>query len=430
MDERLTPMDERLMVVSSDGHVGAEIEHYREYLDPAHLEAFDDYARAFDELAGGRSTDYKPMSRKVNARDLEVWKRDFLDTGRLEGYSDPARRCRELDREGLAGEVLFPDFGIPFGPFPPSAATWAGRAPEPSSDQLRAGLRAYNRWLVDFCSVAPERFAGQAAVSFHDPGAAVDDLHWANEHGLAGIVYTRTPGDRALYDDDYEPIWAAAEALGMPVNFHVAISSEIPQIPASTNPVAALAQLGSELMDIAHKILPALIWGGVMERHPGLTFVFTEQQSDWVIGQLARMNHSYDTRDADSELRRICRVRPSEYFERQCYLGSSIFSRGEVRARDKIGIDHMMLGIDYPHYEGTFRHQTLEYFRATLGAERVPEPEARKMLGETVVEVFGLDAAKLSRIAARIGPTYAEILAEPQTYKMPGDVLRPLQTVG
>jgi hypothetical protein len=65
------------MVVSSDGHVGAEMDDYREYLDPGYNEAFDTYAATYRDLAGGRSTDLKAMSKKVSAEDLAAWKRDY-----------------------------------------------------------------------------------------------------------------------------------------------------------------------------------------------------------------------------------------------------------------------------------------------------------------------------------------------------------------
>jgi predicted TIM-barrel fold metal-dependent hydrolase len=419
---------ERLMVVSSDGHAGAEIDDFREYLDPAYRDALNDYARVYKEIGGGRSTDLEPMSKKVTDIELAAWKQDFLDTGRLEGYSDPGRRCAELTREGVAGEVLFPDFGIPFAPFPPSIAArvrnWVS-----SVDQVIAGFRAYNRWLLDFCAAAPERFAGQAVINFQDPEAAVADIRWAKEQGFVGIVFAMAPGDKDLYDPDYEPVWAAAEEAGLPINFHVAISTGIPAYTGNAGPVSALRIVGTEVMDIAHRVLTFLIWGGVLERHPNLRVVFTEQHSDWVIGHLARMDHSY-FRGGRSDIRDICKVSPSEYFSRQCYLGSSIFSRGEIRARSQIGVNKMMLGMDYPHYEGTFRHDTREYLRATLGVEQVPEAEARKLLGETAVAVFGLDRAKFAATASEIGPTYAEIMAPAKTEEMRGDVLRPLQTIG
>lgn len=423
-------VEERLMIVSSDGHAGAEMDDYREYLDPKHHEAFDAYAATYRDVAGGRSTDLKPMSNKVNKDELETWKRDFLDAGRLDGYSDPSRRCAELDRDGVAGELLFPDFGIPFAPFPPSIAVRVGSW-KSSVEQLIAGLRAFNRWLVDFCAAGRGRFVGQAAINFQDPETAIAEIHWAKEHGFAGIVYAMAPGDKDLYDEAYDPIWSAAEDAEMPVNFHVAISSGIPQYSARTHPAVAMRIVGSDSFETAHKVLTFLIWGGVLARHPRLKCVFTEQHSDWVIGHLANMDHSYNCAPRHSEIRNICLEPPSTYFRRQCYLGSSIFSRGEIRARAQIGLEKMMLGMDYPHYEGTFRHETWDYLRATLGAERVPEAEARKMLGETVVSVFGLDAVKFKHTASQIGPTYSELMAPPnKTYEIRGDIPRPLRTVG
>jgi hypothetical protein len=38
---------------------------------------------------------------------------------------------------------------------------------------------AYNRWLADFCALAPGRRAGQALISFDDVEQAVRDIHWA-----------------------------------------------------------------------------------------------------------------------------------------------------------------------------------------------------------------------------------------------------------
>jgi hypothetical protein len=178
-------------------------------------------------------------------------------------------------------------------------------------------------------------------------------------------------------------------------------------------------------------VLALLIWGGVMERHPRLQFVFTEQQSDWVVGRLARMDHSYDSPLLrNSGIRQVCSMKPSEYFERQCHLGSSTFSRGEIRDRHKIGLAKIMLGMDYPHYEGTWRHQTREYLRATLGAEQVPEAEVCQMLAENVIDVFGFDQAKLAPIASRVGPRYSDILepATAQSLAIRDDVVRPLLT--
>ena len=66
--------------------------------------------------------------------------------------------------------------------------------------------------------------------------------------------------------------------------------------------------------------------------------------------------------------------KPSEYFDRQCALGSSIFSLAEMEARHEIGIDKMMLGFDYPHHEGAWAAGPglVPYIQATLGVAKVP----------------------------------------------------------
>ena len=93
------------------------------------------------------------------------------------------------------------------------------------------------------------------------------------------------------------------------------------------------------------------------------------------------MDYSYDGSYLRQDHTEFLSMRPSEYFARQCFLGSSTFSRAEIAARHVIGLDKMMLGMDYPHHEGTFAAGgTTEYLRATLGAERVPVDEARRLL--------------------------------------------------
>ena len=77
----------------------------------------------------------------------------------------------------------------------------------------------------------------------------------------------------------------------------------------------------------------------------------------------------------------------------------------------------MMMGMDYPHHEGTYGggYGTREYLRATFGAEQVPEDEARRMLGETAAKVFGFNVDNVSAAAEKIGPLPSEVLTPPET---------------
>jgi predicted TIM-barrel fold metal-dependent hydrolase len=97
---------------------------------------------------------------------------------------------------------------------------------------------------------------------------------------------------------------------------------------------------------------------------------------------------------------------PSFYAKRNCYYGASSPSRRELAGRHEIGIDHILWGTDYPHYEGTFPH-TRKALRHTF--HDVPRDEARAILGENAARLYGFDLEKLAPLAARFGPTPAEV---------------------
>jgi predicted TIM-barrel fold metal-dependent hydrolase len=217
----------------------------------------------------------------------------------------------------------------------------------------------------------------------------------------------------------------------MVLNSHISLSAEVAPAPAPPHRTTTAAIIGVDAFHAVQRVLRVLIWGGVLERHPDLRVVFTEQHSDWVVPLLARMDFSYERGDLRKDIHSIVPRKPSEYWERQCYLGSSIFSRAEVAARQTIGLHKMMLGFDYPHFEGAWRLGVREYLQATLGEAGVPEAEARPMLADTAIKVFGLDADKLAQVAARIGPHPDEVLtppAQPLT-GVSADLDRPLQAI-
>src|SRR5262249_1928096 len=132
------------------------------------------------------------------------------------------------------------------------------------------------------------------------------------------------------------------------------------------------------------EILTHFIFGGVFERHPRLQLVLTEQQTDWVLGWLSSLDYTYEGSYGRRDVREIVKLKPSEYFARQCHMGSSLLSEAEAASRHRIGVHKIQIGVDYPHHEGTWAAGpgTPDYLRATLGVNRVPADEARLMLGE------------------------------------------------
>jgi hypothetical protein len=98
---------------------------------------------------------------------------------------------------------------------------------------------------------------------------------------------------------------------------------------------------------------------------------------------------------------------PSEYWQSNCMVAASFLHREDCARRDRIGVDHIMWGADYPHLEGTtpFSHEAI---RMTFGG--LPEPEVRAMLGENAAAVYGFDLEELAPLAERFGPRVGDVM--------------------
>ncbi len=386
---------ERYTVISADCHGGGAIDDYRPYLP----------SRLHDEFDRWRTSFQNPYD------DLEG-----LDAPR---NWDSDRRLAELDADGIVGEVIFPNTIPPFFP----QASLVHQPPGATAGDLALrweGLRAHNRWLADFCAAAPGRRAGIAQVLLHDVGSAVAEIRWAADAGLrGGVLLPGTPegsGLAPLYAPDYEPMWAACEELGLPMNHHTGSGS-----PDYGDYPEAKAMFLIEAVWFAHRTLWQLVFSGVMERHADLQFVFTEQGTSWVPellmtldyykGRMSGLHGAGGSQESifGSELMARLSLEPSGYWKRQCQVGSSFIRREEVLMRDQIGVDRIMWGSDFPHREGCWPYSR-EHLRLAFAG--VPTDEVAAMVGGNAARVYGFDLDALAPVAARIGPS-VDAVAEP-----------------
>jgi hypothetical protein len=149
---------------------------------------------------GSRNVDPPHLLNRTDPDVVDEWIGAVVEPGHLDGNFDPRRRLEQMDRDGVAAEVIFPDFGLPFELYPPLLAAMRGY--ERSADHVAVGNRAYNLWLADFCGVAPHRFAGMATVSFHNIDEAVKDIRLAHDSGLKGIVLPMFDEAAPVFDVD------------------------------------------------------------------------------------------------------------------------------------------------------------------------------------------------------------------------------------
>ena len=180
-----------------------------------------------------------------------------------------------------------------------------------------------------------------------DVAAAVKELERAqDELGLTGIVitdFTEPWGLPPLSHPQWDPLWDAAQARGMPVNFHIG-SGGGPmrlwgQYPAARAfaALSTMAQMGN-LVCIVN-----LISSGLLDRFPRLKFVSVESGIGWLPFMLESLDYQFVENGVDD-----LKLKPTEYFRRQIY-GSYWFESDPWPALDWIGEDNLMFETDFPH---------------------------------------------------------------------------------
>ena len=399
------PAGDRYVVISADCHAGASIRAYRPYLASRYHDDFDAWMQTFENP-------YQDLTGDDAERN---W--------------DSDRRLAELEADGVVAEVLFPNTIPPFFP----AVSLVNQAPPPTP-AISTGAGPASRpttagWPTSAPQPPGDGPASPRSCSTTSPPPSTRSAG-RRTHGLTGGVLLpgAPPGSGVppLYAPDYEPIWSVCEELGMPVNHHSGSAA-----PDYGDYPEAKMMFILEVTWWAHRTLWHLMFSGVMERHPELRFVFTEQGSEWVPDELARLDNFYtrftmakgsqEAAFAAGAIDQMSRT-PSEYFARQCSLGSSFIRRHEVKMHETIGTDSIMWGSDFPHLEGCWPWSK-DHLKMSFGGQCSPA-EIQAMVGGNAARVYGFDLDALAPIAATVGPRVDALAAPLRRDDIPDEALR------
>jgi predicted TIM-barrel fold metal-dependent hydrolase len=338
----------------------------------------------------------------------------------LLGAFDPFVRDKELDADGVAGEIIFADGDSVTGQESPpfGAGLAAGQITDP--ELAFAGARAHNRWLVEFCATNPTRRAGVALVPvIHDVDRAVAEVEsLAGQPGIKGVMVPTMWHDKPSYGHpSYEPFWQVCAEAGLVVHTH----SGEGDWPAYNDNIA---QFILEVPFWTHRILWQLLLSGTFDRFPGLKYAVVECGSYWLGDLLWKADTNFGAsgkvKKLSSRTKGLIQRLPSEYVGENVFIGASTMSREEIRRRHRNGIDALMWGTDYPHPEGSWPH-TAE----RLGSDfrDVSIEDTRLLLGLNAVRCYDLDLPELTEIAGRVGPTPSQLHQDPDL-RTPDDAIR------
>jgi predicted TIM-barrel fold metal-dependent hydrolase len=253
------------------------------------------------------------------------------------GGWDPAERVKDNDLDGVEADVLYTTLGF--------RIFWIKDA------GLQADcFRVYNDWLAEYCSYSPQRMVGLPMISLYEPQAGARELERCAKKGLKGaMIWCSPPTDRPYSSDMYDPFWAAAQELRMPVSLHAITGMGW----ESQWDFGDRYMRGTVLPHEVERSFSVLIFSGVLERFPELQIVSAENNIGWLPYYFQRMDRTFERSRYAAGWK--LSLKPSEYFQRQMHA-TYIDDYVGVANRHFIGVDKLMWSSDYPHQASTWPH--------------------------------------------------------------------------
>jgi predicted TIM-barrel fold metal-dependent hydrolase len=145
-----------------------------------------------------------------------------------------------------------------------------------------ACFRVYNDWIVEYCSVAPDRLYDVACIPTYDIDHGVAKLERCRKAGLLrATVWQAPPPEPSFATDHYERLWGAAQDLEVPISLHI-VTGQPYTWPRPMSRGGQRQAFQTMRSAVSSKLLHAsnalsdLIMTGVLERYPRLKFVLME----------------------------------------------------------------------------------------------------------------------------------------------------------
>ena len=295
------------------------------------------------------------------------------------GPWDPVARLGDMDRDGVKMEVLYPSMGRNL------YSLKGGELP-----LQKAGLEAYNDWMLDYCRTAPDRLIGICLLSALDVDWSVQELNRCIKLGHKGaLLPSELPDGDSYAEPRFNRLWESAQDLGVPIHFHAGVIQgkdrsrlkEVSKLERGCNSVRRA--ILEPLTVVTH-----LIFGGVLERYSRLRIVLAEYDICWVHPFMTKMDASW--MKGRSQTRNLSKLSllPSELLRRQVYITFQEDRIGVLGADVFAMADKYMWASDYPHGNSTWP-RSREAVRVQF--EGCPPEMVRKLTWENAARLYGIE---------------------------------------
>ena len=345
----------RLPVIDADGHILEREQDVRKYLEPpwdrrnTSLQPGDP---PWDTELFGKLVYHEYPETLSPDEQVDVW-------------------LRMMDRENFETAVLFPSS---FGLLP--------RIPEPAF--AKAVAQATNTHFAKDYAAKSDRLKLVGVLPLQDPQAAAEELRRAaTELGLVSFEMASVGLPLGLGDPYYDPIYAEAERLNVPLCIHGS-RSDAHAVGADRfktfNEVHCYGFTASMMLHFT-----SVLFNGVPMRFPKLKLAFLEIGATWLPYYLDRMDEHWELR-GEIEAPHLTK-KPSVVF-RESPIYATIETEETLLPQtiDYLGDDHFMYASDFPHWDARFP----DNLEALEKRQDISEGTKRKILYDNPKAFFGL----------------------------------------
>ena len=313
-------------------------------------------------------------SMPANLREQLPQLMSYPPDKRPQGGLDPKQRLIDMDRDGVAAEVLYPTVTL--------------RAFATKKEVQEPAFRLYNDWLAEYCATSPKRLFGVPCLAVYDIDVAIKELHRCLDMGLIGGLIWQVPHpDLPILSGHYEKLWAAAAEAGAVMNFHILSGFNYKVGPTAKGMEKIRGSVNIKTQDAVTTVYD-LIWSGVFNRHPKLKVEIVESEIGWLPFVLQQWDYYYKRFSKPGpaqEKFEIDRL-PSEIFTEHFYATFMDDFVG-AQALKYWGDKNCMWSSDYPHANMTWPNSRT--FLAKQIGDLDPARQ-KSLLSQNVIDLYKL----------------------------------------
>ena len=375
-EKSLRNVSELDIIVSSDEHLSESLEEFFPYID--------------DDAYGG--------IKQIIKQATEPWRELFSVTPPLPAFSNTemasdysgAGNVMEAGGDKLETKLLRMDkFDIDYAILNPTLML---ALPTVNNTQAAAAMaNGYNQWLYEEFASQSDRLYMSVVVPAQDPEASVAEIEkYADKESVVSVQLSATGHKIPVSHPHWDPIYSAAEEHGLPVSYHSSLLGIGHGFPLQHR----WHELFAEDKVISHPFshmwnVMKLIYEGIPQKYPDLTFVIQEAGIGWIPYWKMRLDRFH--LGLGQEMPMLDKL-PSKVMDERFYfmtqpVGHNDFNPKHVAWMTKMaGPENLMYSADIPHTDFDTPDELFKPINPELEDDQV-----RGIMGETSVDVFDLD---------------------------------------